>query len=1198
MKIELIKIYKGFLLLNLLLYQIYASAQLDTNQNDINSVQLSLSVVSYELANSYKIKADELFLKEEFHYAEKSYLKAQEILQDPDRFIPDTFDKSRYVTGFNINMGQSLSEEVSKIYRELLAKDIEYRLSLLRVGEDFYGIDFSQKILLPGVRLKRWKQSVAQLLDTWNEIDELLDEKVDLEETDSATRAKRIKDSYNELINIKNKEKVDIIQTVATKKMKNFEDRNQENMKQQKKFSEDLKSLSDDLTAAEADILDNFTKTLEAAFSMPQLSQVQGLVEGKDISIQSVLKAGGQYFEPFEQLGEKAAWIEDICSQISTSEKIIKFLNNPDDEEFMEILGEIAPDNKDIKTLREWYEKGDQIVKTVEGVNRCSKNFTYDCLSSNVNKVIDQIDPKLRQDWKLLSQSLENIEIAEVAEDITNLINTGELEYGLRLGDKISTLDHDFKQGWDKGRELGAKFESAIEQESFKGFFDFGKDLVDQGVIPLPEFKNIKKEVIKSKPLGILLEYSRHKVGNEFLLVFDEINRISKNKASNTLIDRANFNAAVNYNSPSDEFQILLYQELINAFPDAFIGQLDKHTKIQVANNLAIPSLTKEHFNPGKPLRITKVGDSFLIGDAILPLLNTMISYGRNQVAINNNLNLKGFTDLAIMTAYEFQNHTKKYYKTADLVDMMKGDAGAYDRILSLISLNSKTKYDNYATYIQLGRYAYFGDGKDFKGVPAAQAHRKNVVKNLINESKTTTDPKLKEALSRQALSMGLNTAIPGLGSTVNTAIDFFASMSNASNLIGQMNEKSRQIKEKQKEILVLDEKILDANEKLSIAHIEEERMDLITRLFEFENKETNVFLNKVRYKQQEVRNELKYLLPIFFYQCEIVRQNYYLLNKSVKFWHGYSMNELISENSNNIRLAIDPDIRLFEWLRLDKRGQRINLEQIIKQWNRIDKLFPTDSDNSELIIKGPDRIIAFEKGTSFSVFQYANISKDEYYQWREDAHSHLDIKFSLAPDSGYFGKYYVNGRLARVTVSDPQGKSIPNGTEIDLELPYQVLRESEIEHEYLKIQPANLSGSNRGIETDWRDMKEYKESFAEDRDPETLEGVGIHANFILRLPYLNANQFQQIDDIIIDMSWTYDGSSKFKRTNVIEPEYDSVDIFLSDSPYDYSRFTRKELLNEARTISEMQSYLEKRKEKNEIFDYKINRPVFKLNYN
>lgn len=1164
-------------------------------------VKLSLSVVSYELANSYKIKADELFLQDQYYYAKKNYLKAQNILSDPDRFRANIFDESKYVTGFDTNMDMNKSKEASRIYRELLTKDIDYRLSLLDAGEDFYGIEFSQNVLLPGVRFQRWKQSTEDLLNTWNSLNKLLDEKEQIDRTDSETRRQRIQNAYGGLINIKEQEKVSVIQTVASKRMNNFSGRNNEIMSQQQNLSNDLNKLSEELAAAEAAILDNFTNTLGAAFNMPQLSHVQGLLEGKDINIQTVLKAGSQYFEPFEQLGAKMEWIQEITTYVSTGEKIVKFLENPNDDEFMEILGEIAPGNEEIKTLREWYETGDQIVKTFENVNRCRRNFTYDCLSDNVNDILSQadVDSELLREWRILDAAFNRIDLDEVASNLSELIKTGNFDAGLRLGDKLANLDPDFKQNWDKGRSLSKQFTQALEKGTFEGFLDFGKELVDQGIIPIPEFEKIKNEVANSKPLGILLEFARHELGDDYFKVFDEINQLASRTNSNTLIDKANFQAAINYKSPSPEFQVLLYQELINAFPQAFINQMNADTRRQVAEELRISQLTHNYFKPGLPLNIKKERSSFLMGNAILPSIEDMISYARNGLALNKEANLKGFTNLAIMTAYEFQAQTKKYYKTAEVVELMKGNQEEYEKIMSLIPSSMKSDYDNYAAYIQLGRYGYFGDGKDFKGVPAAQEHRKTIINNLINESQSTTDPKLKEALARQALTMGLNAAVPGLGSTVNAAISFFASMTNASNLIDQMNEKSRQIKENQKEMLDLDDKILDANEKLSIAQLESERLDLVAEMMELENQEVNVFLDYLKYDRQDIREELQYILPVFFYQNEIVRQNYYLLNKSVKFWHGYSMKELITNNKNNVRLALDPDIRLFEWLRLDKTGQRTNLKQIIGQWQRIDDLFPDNSDNSDLVIKGPDRRIAFEKGASFSVFDYSEVSKEEYYNWRENPRSSaFEINFQLSPNSRYFGKNYVNGRLARVSISKPNGGSIPNGAEMDLELPYPVLRETGIENEYLTIEPVSLSGSNRGIETDWRDMRDYKDNFAKIRDPETLEGVGIHANFVLRLPYRNADQFDDIDDIIIDMSWTFDRSIDHKPVSESEPQYDSVDIFLSNSRYDYTRLAREELVSEAKTIAELQTHLEKRKADKDIYDYRINRPVFTLNYN
>jgi len=109
-------------------------------------VTLSLSVVSYELANSYKIKADELFLQDDFYYAKQNYLKAKEILEDSKRFRSDVFDNSNYVTGSAVSMDPGKYKQISRLYRNLLTKDIEYRLSLLEASEDFYGIEFSQNV--------------------------------------------------------------------------------------------------------------------------------------------------------------------------------------------------------------------------------------------------------------------------------------------------------------------------------------------------------------------------------------------------------------------------------------------------------------------------------------------------------------------------------------------------------------------------------------------------------------------------------------------------------------------------------------------------------------------------------------------------------------------------------------------------------------------------------------------------------------------------------------------------------------------------------------------------------------------------------------------------------------------------------------------------------------------------------------------
>ena len=1159
---------------------------------DATIARFSLSVISYELASTYKLQADEFFIQEDTLNAKIYYDKANNLLADPTKFNQDKFYDSYYFTGTKFeNASNNPGRELCVKYHALLVNDIKYRLQLLTAGIDFWGLAFTNQILLPADRFDKWQTSVRQLQTTYEKFKKLYAEKKKLEGQDEAIRKKQLNDTYGLLQNRKEKEKAAVVQTTYQNQTKNYESRRDLIMQQQQALNQQSKSLANELEATEEAVLDNAADLISTSFGVPPLSGGAELFAGGELKIQNLLPVANQMIGTLgpitEFIDNNEGWIKVITDN---KDKLKELLKNPSDEAFMAAAQGMFPDNEEIQIITAYYETGDKIVKLAENANRCFDEFSYDCLSDNVNSVINTfpIDEDLKASWELLDSKAQRIDFDKLATDVTTLLEEGDMRKMLCLGDNLSRLDPVFQAQWEKSRRLMDQAAATIKDGSFKELKNLGELIVKEGIVSEEDLQKIKEEIEKlNKPVGILLDYAfapNSPVYSEAVCIACNHSQMI---SASTQLDTSNFLAAMNATIDNAEFQGMLYQELIIAFPDRFIGLLDRQQEQTLATFFEVATLSTTNMKKDKIYHLYKNGSTYELGGAILPSLEKIKSRVNLDYVTNKNRSLKGFTELVLMNKAVLQEEVTKTYKTAEIVAMLGAEqqAAFYDELYTSMDGAFQAAYLDSAAYIQLGRHAFYGNGKGYKGMANARATTEKQIETMVHQVKNTHDKAVKEQLVRQALKMGLNSAFPGVGSIVDAGISVLASLTKASNLIDQMNDIVQQQKENRQELLRIDDQLIEFKLKSSIAEIEQEQAKLSIDLAAFEHQYGNLYLDKIGEETTAIRRDIINLMRLFFFQSEVVRKNWYLLNKSTKFWHNQTVTQIIVNNPNNTRLAIDPDIRLFEWLNLGSEGQRTNLGKINDQWSGVLTVLE-DEDNVDLLIYGSDNNVALEQYSNINVLE--SLSPEtlaDFHTWQAADNNDQPFTFTFNIDRTTTYKPFVDARIACVLFANEtvDGKLEPlSDVEIRIDAPYSVLRENSIEEEVLTLSPIGTSTlfPENTASFSFRDAQDYRNGWGDkDRKPAPLEGVGlfseikftIHKNKQLR-------SYENLHNIIMTIKFQHNPSKVFNPALENEPAYYSLEIAHSENKYDKTIFTPADVKTMGKSILSIESKLKAEK--------------------
>lgn len=193
-----------------------------------------------------------------------------------------------------------------------------------------------------------------------------------------------------------------------------------------------------------------------------------------------------------------------------------------------------------------------------------------------------------------------------------------------------------------------------------------------------------------------------------------------------------------------------------------------------------------------------------------------------------------------------------------------------------------------------------------------------------------------------QMASAALNTAFPGAGAALSFAASAFMNMQETAHLANKINELTAESNRLLQIEVQLQATLETTRIALQINKLDGEvsdikrqqalkQYDALTRANQKSGEQTLRGLGMIQRRQ-----------PLIFYIAERLRQEYDLLDRSIALWGpaGGTVRDaiatLIKEDPQNIRLALDSDIHLFQWLDRSEERVRTDIDRILAHWRQI----------------------------------------------------------------------------------------------------------------------------------------------------------------------------------------------------------------------------------------------------------------------
>lgn len=200
-------------------------------------------------------------------------------------------------------------------------------------------------------------------------------------------------------------------------------------------------------------------------------------------------------------------------------------------------------------------------------------------------------------------------------------------------------------------------------------------------------------------------------------------------------------------------------------------------------------------------------------------------------------------------------------------------------------------------------------------------------------------------AMEREIALRALDAAFPGAGAAAGLAIKVFQGMQETRELGRKMRELTEEsIRLTQTEIQLLatidstrvaievnrlDGELSEIKRSAALA-----QYDALTRAGQKAGAQTLVGLSLIQRRQ-----------PLIFYIAERLRQEYDLLDRSIALWGPQggttrdAIRQLIENDPQNIRLALDSDIHLFQWLDRSEERVRTDIDRVLTHWRQLHRI-------------------------------------------------------------------------------------------------------------------------------------------------------------------------------------------------------------------------------------------------------------------
>jgi hypothetical protein len=965
----------------------------------LNSQSYSTDLLLFEKQIVYKNLGHEFFIKGDLgsvNQAYEYYKMAQSIEYDSSKVVNSNYYSLKDSYG---NIG--LLIQMQKI-------DIQYRISLIEAGMDFYGNMFNSNFEKPIIHFKAFKDHFEQLKNFKIEIDDLkinsqsgqIEEiKIKNESTikQFAQQITKVDEKINELTNNFQSNNIINLETSISNNNQMIAGINQECLNILNNVDRLEKELLKDATNAVISI-SGANDLISAGNSNPKFGGLDLISGFQDKGIiKSLMQNSTSTYEFLNTMNEASNLYQKVKTSYDTYNNIKQKIdnNNFKIDDLVDLGITIGNDfstypnsNKlghDIIEKSNWLRQANHLITSVNkngDVMSCLKSNTttskVECVRNKLNAIqgsAKKVDRKLF-DWIVDEENIpKDLEIIKHIEDL-------ELS-------EYSNLFNKYKDIIDPNNlkviePLLSDFDNIDVKKSIDIFLVLG-DSVFNRILPEDKKMEWNDFIKKAKSLQLLVTFLEQQNKDDLLkdLYIEILVTIENNDITNILYGEIIAQISDYKKSRSDSFNSNIEKFILQNFLEEFNKVIEtkgvfKGNGIKLKDLKKLLTENRIAINDSKLFAPSSMQGQEIIEYALKEPFPNFVKRCLVQ-KINKQILaefLKQNKDELKLNLNIVNNIVQKYVEPESIIKL-------YEIYLSKIDQNEVMTYNGFATKYFIGKYTYLQENFQKE---ISEEDFKNIFNQLPYEKSVTSSSANTNAMINKAIIVGLDYLMPGLGSSVSAVNKYF----NINSQMKEYEKKYNLLREKEKENIRLLSEKQNFEFQRNINQLELQKLKLQDQLIRSQSAALSNIQAIYSDQNEAIRARLSQILPIFYYLAELLRKDYYLLNASLKHWKGDSFQEIIVNDLNNMRLALDPAIKLFNWFRLDNSGKRTMPIVIYNEFENLNTLI-----DQKFMLFDADK--KFEVSTVKKVINMINV-QNRY----EVSFTQSDFKLDKSDNSNY----------------------------------------------------------------------------------------------------------------------------------------------------------------------------------------------------
>jgi hypothetical protein len=272
---------------------------------------------------------------------------------------------------------------------------------------------------------------------------------------------------------------------------------------------------------------------------------------------------------------------------------------------------------------------------------------------------------------------------------------------------------------------------------------------------------------------------------------------------------------------------------------------------------------------------------------------------------------------------------------------------------------------------------------------------------------------------------------------------------------------------------------------------------------------------------------------PLIFYVAERLRQEYEAFDRAMALWSGYqstpgkAIERMIRSDPQNVRLALDTEIHLYDWLNRDRESTRSDVDGLLMHWRQLLRLCD-DLCETRGCQPGDGRLGQLQQTPAYRLSSLVDSATwHEFKAWQASKrNAPFPIAFLVHPALPSFPPAYsalrvvdtrLSGidekgqtvRLTGVSLRHPGFSLVPTRSEDDMQIEFE--HESMLPREAVAFEPADPFNLEE-LRLRW--------STGLDQSPRMFEGYGFFTTW--RLLFQPDEVSKSIEDVAVRFAYSY----------------------------------------------------------------------------